>query len=241
MLKIVSHAILSVVYPQACELCGREVESDEDGTACSDCWDKTKIFTEDDALCTKCGAFLFGAQPAGGSADCHRCSDHYYDRARALGTYHHAMSVSVLRLKRVPKIPEKLQRLTASAFERLATESDAIVIPVPLSARRWKERGFNQAAVIAKLIASRYELDLDDASLVRRVHTPMHRAGMDRKARASTVKNAFEITRPNLIAGRSVILVDDVLTSGETVSSCAKELKENGAATVTVFTLARAA
>jgi ComF family protein len=241
MLKILSHAILSVVYPQGCELCGREVESDENGTACSGCWDKTKIFTQDDTLCTKCGAFLFGAYPSGDSADCHRCSEHHYDRARAIGTYHHAMSISVLRLKHVPKIPRKLHHLASAAFDQLEVGPAALVIPVPLSARRRKERGFNQAAVIAALLATRYELELDEASLVRRVHTPMHRVGMDRKARASTVRNAFEITRPNLIAGRDIILVDDVLTSGETVSSCAKELKENGAAKVNVFTLARAA
>ena len=69
----------------------------------------------------------------------------------------------------------------------------------------------------------------------------MHRAGMDRKARGMTVKNAFDVSRPKLIGGKNILLVDDVLTSGETVSSCAKILKKKGAARVDVITLARAA
>ncbi len=68
----------------------------------------------------------------------------------------------------------------------------------------------------------------------------MHRIGMDKKARELTVKNAFEITRPKLIEGKNVLLVDDVFTSGATASSCAKVLKKNGAVGVQVFTLARA-
>jgi predicted amidophosphoribosyltransferase len=63
---------------------------------------------------------------------------------------------------------------------------------------------------------------------------------MDRKARDMTVRNAFDVVRPKLIAGRSIILVDDVLTSGATASYCAKALKKSGAASVKVLTLARA-
>jgi predicted amidophosphoribosyltransferase len=67
----------------------------------------------------------------------------------------------------------------------------------------------------------------------------MHRVGMDAKARALSVKNAFEIKRPKCIAGEKVLLIDDVFTSGATVSNCAKTLKENGASEVYVFTVAR--
>ncbi|MBA3352333.1 MAG: ComF family protein [Blastocatellia bacterium] len=123
----------------------------------------------------------------------------------------------------------------------MSTSGPPIVIPVPLSARRQQERGFNQAAVIATVIARSGNLLLDENSLVRKIHTPMHRAGMDRKARAMTVKKAFEVVRPKLIEGRDTLLVDDVLTSGETASICARVLKKSGAATVSVLTIARAA
>ena len=93
---------------------------------------------------------------------------------------------------------------------------------------------------IGKVISDRLGIELDEATLVRRVDTLMHRAGMDRKARGMTVKNAFAVSRPKLIEGKTVLLADDVLTSGETASSCAKILKKCGAARVDVITLARA-
>ena len=68
----------------------------------------------------------------------------------------------------------------------------------------------------------------------------MHRAAMDKKAREATVKNAFEVVRPNMIRGRDILLVDDLMTSGSTASQCAKALKKSGACKVTVMTLARA-
>jgi predicted amidophosphoribosyltransferase len=93
---------------------------------------------------------------------------------------------------------------------------------------------------LGKAVANKLRVDFDESSLIRKIDTPMHRAGLDRKARGITVKNAFDVVRPKLIEARNIVLVDDVLTSGETVSSCAKILKKKGAARVDVITLARA-
>lgn len=68
----------------------------------------------------------------------------------------------------------------------------------------------------------------------------MRRASMDKKAREQSVKNAFETIRPKLIEGKAILLVDDIFTSGATVSNCAKSLKKAGAKRVEIFTLARA-
>jgi len=113
-------------------------------------------------------------------------------------------------------------------------------MPIPLSKIRRHDRGFNQAEIVAKVVARVLGMRLDKASLVRTVHTPKHRAAMDKKSRAATVKGAFEVTRPRLVSGESILLVDDVLTSGSTASACAHELKQHGAAWVGVLTLARA-
>jgi ComF family protein len=111
---------------------------------------------------------------------------------------------------------------------------------VPLSRQRKAERGFNQAEVIADAVCSVLKIPIDTATLVRSKHAPMHRASMDRKARETTVQNAFKVTRPKLIEGRSILLVDDIFTSGATASNCAKVLKKHGAASLLVFTVARA-
>ncbi len=102
------------------------------------------------------------------------------------------------------------------------------------------ERGFNQAEIIAKSVANITGIPVDSHSLVRTTHTPMHRVGMDKRARELTVVNAFKVVRPNLIKGSRILLVDDVFTSGSTASNCAKALKKAGAERVKVLTLARA-
>ena len=102
------------------------------------------------------------------------------------------------------------------------------------------ERGFNQAETISRVVSATLGAPVDSGTLVRKANTPMHRVGMDQRARELTVMNAFEVMRPKLITDRVILLVDDVLTSGETVSACARALKKNGAARINVFTLARA-
>jgi predicted amidophosphoribosyltransferase len=83
-------------------------------------------------------------------------------------------------------------------------------------------------------------LPVDEHSVVRRIHTERHRAGMDAKARHQSVANAFTVRYPKSIAGKCVLLVDDVFTTGATVSACAAVLKEAGAGEMFVLTIARA-
>lgn len=241
MLKILPESILSLVYPQECGVCHDEVESPDDGIACSGCWARTRIFDGTETLCNKCGAFLFGAGCSRDGARCRKCDEHHYERAFAVGIYEHALSTSVLHLKRTPHLSGRLKTLLVNTFDRIPLNRDLTIVPVPLSSRRRRERGFNQAAIIAKVIAKHVAIGPDEMSLIRKLHTPMHRAGMDRKARGLTVKDAFEVVRPKLIENRNVLLVDDVFTSGETASICARVLKKSGAATVNVLTIARAA
>jgi ComF family protein len=102
------------------------------------------------------------------------------------------------------------------------------------------ERGFNQAQVLAEMLGRHFGISVDSFSLARSKHSPIHRVGMDEKARELSVKDAFSVVRPKLIKGQKILLIDDVLTTGATVSYCAKALKKAGAAEVNVLTLARA-
>ena len=231
--------LVTLLYPQLCTGCGRSDVRLADGTACADCWAATRIFGMDDLLCSKCGAFL----AAGAShlrPDCGECSDHFYDAARAAGSYERAITAAVLQMKTAEYVPRTVRDHLISAFERLELNNVPVVVPVPLSKQRAHERGFNQAEIMAKVISEHAGLRLDTHSLVRRGDTPMHRAAMDRKAREATVKNVFEVVRPALINGNDILLIDDLMTSGATASQCAKALKKSGAGTVIVLTLARA-
>jgi competence protein ComFC len=238
MLAGIFDSLLTLAYPQACEICENSVENLSDGSACRDCWKKTQIFSGAETLCAKCGAFLRD-KSTDFQTFCHRCDEHFYNAAAAVGVYEDALAAAVLNLKREPFVAKNLQKLFVSRFRSSAFQDASLIVPVPLSKKRFLERGFNQAAVLSKIFAKKTKINLDEQSLVRTVHTPMHRAGMDGKARAMSVENAFEVERPKFIENKKILLVDDVFTSGATASNCAKALKKSGADKVYVFTLAK--
>lgn len=239
MLTKVLDSLLTVFYPQSCQNCGASVENFESGTACQKCWNQTRIFSGKETACHKCSKFLSDKE-TDFQTFCHQCDDHFYEQARAAGLYENALQSSILNLKIEPFVSKKLREAFISAFERSDFQDAELIIPIPLSKKRLLERGFNQAAILAKILSDETKIKLDEQSFVRKIHTPIHRAGMDNKARELTVKNAFEITRPNLIKEKKILLVDDVFTSGATASACAKILKKSGAEKVYVLTLARA-
>jgi ComF family protein len=239
MFKALQNSFLSIIYPQECRVCGLHVESVSDGVCCGECWAKTRIFCETELVCDKCGAF-FADQAAPVRVHCQQCDDHFYDKAAAIGVYENALAASVINLKSTPYLPSRIMSAIPNALQRADFATSDVIIPIPLSKHRKLERGFNQAEVIAKAIARSTGMSVDGSSLARKLHTPIHRVGMDQKARELTVKNAFEVVRPKLIEGKSILLVDDVLTSGATASACANSLKKYGANRVNVFTLARA-
>ncbi|MDQ6788685.1 MAG: ComF family protein [Acidobacteriota bacterium] len=238
MLSKIYDSLLTLAYPQACHICENSVENLSDGIACRSCWEKTQIFSGAETLCVKCGRFL-RAKPTDFQTLCHLCDEHFYDAAIAVGGYEQALAASVLNLKREPFIAKHLQKLFLSRFLHSDFHDTTLIVPVPLSAKRSSERGFNQAAVLAEILSRETSLPIDEQSLVRTVHTPIHRAAMDTKARETSVKNAFEVKRPNFIKGENILLVDDVFTSGATASNCAKVLKEKGARKVYILTVAR--
>lgn len=239
MLTKVLDSLLTVFYPQVCQNCGASVENYELGAACRKCWQKTRIFTGKETVCHKCNKFQ-SEKETNAQTFCHQCDAHFYERARAAGLYENALHVSVLNLKREPFVSKNLRKTFIEAFEKSDFQDADLIVPIPLSKKRLLERGFNQAAVLAKILSDASAIKLDELSLLRKIHTPIHRAGMDNKARELTVKNAFEVTRPNLINGKKILLIDDVFTSGATASACAKVLKKVGADEVYVLTLARA-
>lgn len=236
-------ATLSLLYPCGCAACRVGfVESRADSPACSTCWEATRVFDGEEMLCRKCGALAGGNLPADKreSVRCRRCDAEAFTAARACGLYEGALRAAVLGLKRDPFVPARLARLLAEASARPPLDAATIVVPVPLHRERERERGFNQASVLARALASRSRLRLDEWSLARVTHTGRHRARMDARARRETVEDAFVVSRPRLVEGERVLLVDDVFTTGATASACAAALLGAGAKEVFVLTVARA-
>lgn len=235
-------ACLTLVYPQACAACGASVEARACSPACAECWKRTEIYATDAPMCWKCG--IHGRQPIvevePTAIRCRRCDAEPWAAARSVGVYAGALRAAVLDLKRHPRIGKQTIELMGEWLRAAPLDAATLVVPVPLHKSRERERGFNQAAVIAEKLARRARLPFDDASLVRVKYAETHRAGMDAEARRESVADSFAVTRPRLVAGESVLLVDDVWTTGATASACAAPLLGAGAREVFVLTLARA-
>ncbi len=231
-------SLLTLAYPQSCNICEKSVEKSSDGVVCRPCWKATQIFRGAETLCSKCGRFL-SDKPSDFKTFCHQCDEHFYDSARAVGKYEKGLAASILHLKREPVVARYLQKLFVEAFQKTDFQDATKIIPVPLSKRRFLERGHNQAAILSNILAKETGIISDEQSLIRTKHTPVHRAGMDKKGREMSVEKAFEVRREKLIKSEIILLVDDVFTSGATVSMCARELKKKGADKVYIFTIAR--
>lgn len=235
-------SLLALVYPRGCAVCGGSVESRALGAACANCWEQTQIFSGAETLCWKCGL------PSPGTVSperheqirCRRCDNDAFTAARACGVYEGALRASVLLLKHEPHVSRKLIEELRNTQQRSPLNGASRIVPVPLHPERQNTRGFNQAAEIGRALSRAVSLPLDEISLVRTQHTPRHRAGMDARGRRETVADAFRVAYPALIASERVLLVDDVFTTGATVSSCARALLDAGAAEVFVLTIARA-
>lgn len=234
-------SLLALVYPQRCAGCGGSVESRAGGVACDNCWTQTQVFTGSETVCWKCGLPSLGTVPVERREDvrCHRCDGDAFTAARACGIYEGALRTAVLSLKRQPHISSKLKCLLLNAQRRFPLNQATRIVPVPLHPEREKARGFNQATLLARQLSSASSLPLDENTLTRTQHTERSRAGMDAKDRHKTVENAFVVNNPRLVVGERVLLVDDVFTTGATVSACARALLDAGAAEVFVLTIAR--
>ena len=234
-------AALAVAYPQVCAVCRGSVESRLDGVSCARCWQETRLFTEHDTICWQCGALALAGLPGGRREDvrCHRCGDAAFGAARACGLYQGALRASIVELKRTPHVPKRLLQCMSQTFPHPPLDRATLIVPVPLHRERENERGFNQAAVLARALSRRIRLPVAEHCLVRVEQTVRHRAGMDAQARRQSVDGAFAVVHPRTIEGEDILLIDDVFTTGATISACAEALRSAGAREVLALTLAR--
>jgi ComF family protein len=168
-------------------------------------------------------------------------------KAVAYGSYDGGLRelVHLLKYEQVRPAAVVLGRMLAEAvmgLESSWTQQPVVVVPVPLHARKLRQRGFNQSELIArdaiKLGAGRRRLVLHSRVLERRRET-QSQIGLTRHQRRENLRGSFAVARPKEIAGREILLIDNVFTTGTTVSECARVLRRAGASKVFVATVAR--
>jgi ComF family protein len=154
----------------------------------------------------------------------------------AVGLNALATAVHGLKYRRRRRVAAALGPLLAA---RYPYDRDAILVPVPLHARRLRSRGFNQALLLARALGRRYGLEVAARALVR-VRDTHIQPGLSAADRRRNLRGAFAVRSPEIVAGRRVVVIDDVLTTGATADACARSLVTAGAARVDVYTAGRA-
>ncbi|MBD8677045.1 ComF family protein [Sphingomonas sp. CFBP 13720] len=229
---IVLARIVALALPPRCPACGDVVEADH--RFCAGCWSALRFLG--DPACAGCG--LPFAFDRGEGVRCAPCLARapVHDGVRAAVAYGPVARDVALKLKYGGRLAlaTTMGRLMARHVPADATR----IVPVPLHPRRLWTRGYNQAGLIAAAVAERACVPLDRDLLRRTRATPPLRE-MGSRARAKVVAGAFAVADPARVVGQSIVLVDDVYTSGATTDACAKILSKAGAERVRVLCWAR--
>lgn len=234
--RTAADALLSVLLAPSCVACGDLLDQPTRGPVCASCWRSIRPLTP--PLCDRCGDSLPTWRAISAAlvccARCRRAAP-AVDRARSVGAYDGALRAVVQALKY-----DGRRSLARPLAEMMRVRGDAVlvdaacVVPVPLHPSRRRHRGFNQASDLARHIG------LPVIHALRRTRDTATQTGLSAARRHRNVRDAFAPTNAaGQIAGLTVVLIDDVSTTGATLEACARALKRAGVKEVRALTAAR--
>lgn len=230
--------LLDLVFPPLCPLCERRVDRHGHDPLCAGCWAALPRLRP--PFCARCGRPLPGLPPAEVCEACRRAPPPFA-YARAVAAYRDGMREAIHQLKfrgRVALARPLGDLLAEEGGAGVPVEAIDGIVPVPLHPRRLAERGFNQAELLAARLARRWRRPLLTRLLVRTRPT-RPQSELDEAERRRNVTGAFRARDPAAAAGRHLLVVDDVLTTGSTLGECSRVLLAAGARAVGVLALAR--
>ena len=247
-MNTVAESLFATLFPANCRLCSAPLVNISRLPVCEECLSEIRPIAG--GTCDICGErlvspyILSGADPKCGL--CRRL-DPPYAKAVAYGSYSGGLRdlIHLLKYEQVLPAAAVLGRMLVEAITILGPsfgDGPVFVIPVPLYPGKFRQRGFNQSELIAKaalkLNSAKGKLKLRDRILERRRET-QSQIGQTRHQRRENMRGAFAVAKPEQVSGHEFLLVDDVFTTGTTVSECARVLRRAGASKVWVATVAR--
>jgi ComF family protein len=249
-LNSAAQSLFATFFPADCRICGIPLLNISRTPVCPEC--VAAMPPVAGATCGTCGERLlspFAVSTEAGEPRCGLCRRQKppFERASAYGSYEGGLRelIHLLKYERVEPAADVLGRMLAEAIQKLQpgfAEGPLMIVPVPLHAAKRKERGFNQSELIIrtalKVKDSKSRLSLHP-ELLRRRRPTQSQIGLTRHQRRENMRGAFVVTAPELVSGREILLIDDVFTTGTTVSECARVLRRAGASKVWVATVAR--
>jgi ComF family protein len=248
--------LVTTIYPSDCRVCGGPLLRAGLSPVCDACVDRVAV--QSMTLCVRCGEALdmegvrFAGQFPVEGLVCSPCRmvPPEFERAVAYAVYQDELRemVHLLKYERMRTVARPLGKLLARAIEMLEAEAgrELLVVAVPLFPAKERERGYNQAvlmsdAALAELKKSRPEWKLIAAhGVIRRVKDTKSQFGLTPAGRRRNLQGAFAVGDRAVLAGREVLLVDDIYTTGATARACAQVLRRAGVSKVWVATASRA-
>jgi ComF family protein len=233
-------AFLDILFPPRCHFCKEIIPEADDLHLCARCLGACEVIRS--PLCKRCGVPFY--TDVGEDHLCGRCIDRTppFTAARAAALFDGPIKELIHSLKYNRRVQHRrpLAQLAVRRLDLFVAESRAdLVIPVPLHVKRLRQRGFNQAVLLGEIVAREWGLPLLRRNL-RRIRWTEPQINLSLTERAANVRGAFSVSEPILIRDKRIILVDDVYTTGSTVSECSCVLTDAGASEVFVVTIARA-
>lgn len=237
MIRNKMRTLLGLVFPSKCIAC--HVGIGVDSRICFECWKQIEFISH--PSCPKCDyPFEF---EIGDSMICGNCvkNEMHFDNSKSVFRYGEVSKILVHKLKYSDKL-HVAKYLATLMFKKIQSEKGKFdfIIPVPMHRKKLRSRFYNQAALIARHLSSLSSIPFLPNGLSKTLNHPPQ-TGLRRELRKNNVKNSFAITKKyvNLIAGKNILLIDDVYTTGSTVNECSRVLKNALCAHITVVTAAR--
>jgi competence protein ComFC len=231
-------ALASLLYPPVCTICTANLDAGE--YLCAACEAKAPRVVP--PFCAKCSEPFEGAIT--GAFTCANCAHRTIHFDAAVAAYRSRGIVRQIihdfKYNRQIYLRHLVARWLGTAMDdvRLRCRRFDIIVPVPLHPARKRERGFNQASLLAELLSA--QISIQCTPLLERVRYTTTQTALDRGERMENLHNAFRLRKNMNVQDLRVLLIDDVLTTGSTLSECARVLKHAGAISVHAATAARA-
>lgn len=236
-MKNIFKYLLNVILPPRCPYCGKIVTLEH--TLCETCFNKIRFISA--PHCRVCGTPFENETDARLNVVCAKCATHKHATRyqRSAIVYDDFSKKIILDFKfhgKTQYAPILLKWLLLAGQDIL--KDIDLIVPVPLSYRRLFKRGYNQSAILAKMLSRQTGISIDLTGLKKCRHTKPQSLLLG-NARLSNVKNAFQVVQNEHIKGKRILLIDDVMTTGATLSECTKVLLKAGALSVDTLTVAR--
>jgi ComF family protein len=232
---------LDWLYPRHCCHCDELIDAGAGRILCRRCFDDLRARRIGGPVCRVCGLPLAGAAEPGVLCVACMAEGRSFDRARAFFPYAGPVVSIIRHFKFHGEFflgPRFLRGALRQKWMPGDLDGSDVVVPIALHSRRRRERGYDQALLLARVVAADLGRGLLARTLIRTRYTSQQ-AMLPAGRRADNVRGAFRVSGPQKVAGRSVLLVDDVMTTGATANECARVLKKAGATQVQVLALAR--